>query len=351
MKVAVVGAGPAGVSAAYFLKAYDRDNAIAVDLIERLGGDNYSRYHDMCGEAVSDYLFTELKPLKPDGIVEKIRLIREYWPGNIEINTRVNGCILDRAQFLISVIDKFKKAGGIFENRVVEAINQKDGRVTLKFKEESREYDYVIAADGANSQIREFLGIRGNSRYCIQYIIDKEPEHGTLIFYYDKEYEGDYKWVFPHGDNTKVGYPLITGRVFKPDEQILTKQTRAIGYGGIAKYLDGRILLIGDAACQTNALTKGGIRPGMFAGKLAAKAIINENPKQYETEWLKTKFSSKIFITAFKKLSCMDNDELREHMEPFSNSSILLAYLKCQLSHREYRELYSAYKLSGEVGW
>jgi len=53
-KVLVVGAGPAGTSTAFFLKHFDKNNIFNVDLIERLPSDKFSRYHDMCGEAISN---------------------------------------------------------------------------------------------------------------------------------------------------------------------------------------------------------------------------------------------------------------------------------------------------------
>ena len=355
--VLVVGAGPAGVSAAYFIKHHDKSNSINVDLVERLDSEMYKQYHDMCGEAVSKYLFDELLPLKPRGIVEEIKLIREYWPGDIEIDTPVKGYILDRAQFLESIIDEFRKKDGYFENKPVKAVSQRDSKVNVKFGDESKDYDYVIAADGANSMIRKSLGISGRTRNFIQYIIDKEPEQGTLVFKYDEKYGGDYEWIFPHEGKTKIGYPLIRDKVFKPKGEILEKQSRAIGYGGINRYVHGRILLVGDAACQTNALTKGGIRAGMIAGKIVANAIINGNPKKYESEWLRTDFSSDVFNESFKQLKNMNNRDLQKHIEPFKDVNMdsfyqrSVLYIKTLLLYRKYIKLYKAYDLANEAGW
>ena len=59
--VLVVGAGPAGVSAAYFIKQYDKNDLIDVDLVERLNWGKYQQFHDMCGEAISKNLIDELE--------------------------------------------------------------------------------------------------------------------------------------------------------------------------------------------------------------------------------------------------------------------------------------------------
>ena len=76
--VLVVGAGPAGSSAAFFSKFLDEDDKREVCLIERLDNQKYLNYHEMCGEGVSDDLFSDISPIKPSCILEKIRKVREY---------------------------------------------------------------------------------------------------------------------------------------------------------------------------------------------------------------------------------------------------------------------------------
>lgn len=355
--ILVVGAGPAGVSAAYFIKQYDKNDSINVDLVERLNLDKYQQYHDMCGEAISKSLIEEIAPLKPKGIIAQINLIKEYWPGAIQIDTEMNGYLIDRGIFFKSIIDEFEKLGGHFDNKTVKTLKQKNDEVNVNFGDKSKNYDYVIASDGANSMIRKNLGIHGKTRTFIQYIIDEEPKQGVLEFFYDEQYKGDYKWIFPHEDKIKIGYPLLPTKKFKPEGKILKKQSRKIGYGGIDKYVAGRILLTGDAACQTNPITKGGIRAGMIAGKLAADAIVKEDPKKYEKEWLKTDFSNKIFLKSFEKLEKMNNEMLEEHIKPFKNVNIKnvyqrsFLYLKLLLFYRKHMDLYKAYNLSNKVGW
>lgn len=355
--VLVVGAGPAGVSAAYFIKQYDKNDLIDVDLVERLNWGKYQQFHDMCGEAISKNLIDELAPLKPQGILEKIKLIREHWPGEIIIDTKMAGYMIDRTAFFKSIIGEFERLGGKFKNKSVKNISQKNNKIKIKFEDKLKEYDYVIASDGANSIIRKKLDIDGRTRIFIQYIVDAEPNHGILEFFYDEKYNGDYKWIFPHENQTKIGYPLIPGRKFEPKAKILKKQSRAIGYGGVKKYVDNKVLLVGDAACQTNPITKGGIRAGMIAGKLAAKAIVNNNPSKYEEEWLKNDFSSNIFNESFEKLKKMDNKMLEEHIKPFMNVDLqntyqrTILYLKLLLFYRKYTKLYKAYELSNRAGW
>ena len=357
IKVLIVGAGPAGCAAAYFLKHFDDDGKIDAELVDRLKPNKYEMYHDMCGECVSKDSLADIKPLEPEGIVGNINLIREFYPKNIETMTKMNGFLIDRPKFFNSISYEFVKLGGEKYTDVVKDFLQKKNKVKIKFNEGYKEYDYIIAADGANSFFRKKLGLVGHTKTLIQYIVDKEPEKETIKFHYDEKYKGDYLWEFPHEANVKVGFPLIKGNIFKLNEKILKKQARMVAYGGLDKYSHGRILLVGDAACQTNPITKGGIRPSFVAGKIAAEAIIHENPKNYDVKFNNTKFSSKKINEAFESLKNMDNNELAEHIKPFINNESkfmfpnILFYLKTLLFYRRYIKIYQAYEICDKYGW
>lgn len=351
--VLVVGAGPAGCSAAFFSELLDADNKCEIILIERLDNQKYLNYHDMCGEGVSEFLFRDIAPIKPSCIIEKIRKVREYWPGDIEIETTMEGYILDRPLFLKGIVDQYIKLGGKYiQNSLVDFI-EKEGEIKVKLSDgEFVKTKYLIAADGANSLIRKKIGIGGRVKPFIQYVVDNEPEHDTLIFEYDEKWKGDYKWEFPHGKTTKVGFPFLKhSDREKAEGTILAKQTRMVGFGGVGNNVHGNTLLVGDAACHSNPLTKGGIRPGMVSGKMAAEAIINDNPLEYDKKWKKSDFASPIFLQAFDRLKEMDNLDLARHMRPFRRGFNVFSTIKSLLFYRKYLELYKAYYLSNRVGW
>ena len=351
--VLVVGAGPAGSSAAFFSKFLDDYNKREICLLERLDNQKYLHYHEMCGEGVSEDLFKDISPIKPSYIIERIRKLREYWPGDIEIETSMNGYIIDRPLFLKGIIDQYVKLGGKYiQNSLVDFV-EKERETKVKLSDGGIiKTTYLVAADGANSLIRKKLGIEGRTEPFIQYVMDKEPEHDTLIFEYDEKWEGDYEWEFPHGENTKVGFPFVDHRDSeKIGGKILAKQTRIVGFGGIGNNMHGNILLVGDAACHSNPLTKGGIRAGMVSGKMAAEAIINDNPLEYDKKWKQSDFASPLFLQAFNRLKEMDNRELVRHMEPFRKGVNVFSTIKSLLFYRKYLEIYKAYDLSDKVGW
>ncbi|MBA7514312.1 hypothetical protein ES705_06337 [subsurface metagenome] len=351
--VLVVGAGPAGSSAAFFSKFLDADNKRKICLLERLDNRKYLHYHEMCGEGVSEDLFRDISPIKPSYIVEKIKKVREYWPRDIEIETTMNGYIIDRPRFLNGIVNQYVKLGGKHIQNSLVDFAEKEREIKVKLCDgEFLKTKYLIAADGANSSIRKKLGIKGRVKPLIQYVVDEEPEHDTMIFEYDEKWEGDYKWVFPHGETTKVGFPFLKHRDReKIERKILVKQTRIVGFGGIGNNVHGNILLVGDAACHSNPITKGGIRPGMVSGKMAAEAINIDNPLEYDEKWKRSDFSSPLFLQAFNRLKDMDNRELAWHMKPFRKGFSFFSTIKSLLFYRKYLEIYKAYDLSNKVGW
>lgn len=348
--VLVVGAGPSGVSTAFFLKYFWPD--CEAYLVERLRGNRFSDYHNMCGEAVNASIKRDIAPLKLSNILNEIESIIDVWPGGVQTTTRVNGYIIDRAKFLRSIIKEYCNLGGIYLTDCVVDFKQRNSGIDVKLSNGGViNARYVVAADGANSMIRKKVGLNSESRLLLQYLVGKKAKYkSSLVFEYDEEYRGEYKWVFPNGDNTKIGFPYPPLRSKIPKSGILKKQVRLVSFGGVKDYVLKNVLLVGDAAGQNNPLTKGGIRPGMVAGKMAAKAIADKDPMQYDRLWKSSDFGSKVFIKAYNKVKVMSNKELEYHAKiltergPFSWVKMLLLYSK-------YLEIYKAYEMSSKVGW
>jgi flavin-dependent dehydrogenase len=341
--VLVVGAGPAGVSAAFFIKFLDKNNQFNVTLAEKLPWSRYQVYHRMCGEAISRLAFDELAPIKPVEVIEKIKKIQEVYPGGIKIQTQSQGFVLNRAHFLKKYISEFEKLGGNFVNDSIINVVLIKGKVLVNFKENGQKiFNYLVAADGASSTLRRmFLEDSILIKPFVQYLVHKKVPHDVLTFIYDQKYRGDYSWIFPNGNNTKIGFPIIDGVPFEVEEKIIKKQVRLIAFGGLNSLSKGNIVFVGDSACQTNLITKGGIRPAMVAGRIAAKAILELNPTLYEQSWKLTPFASKLPAIAFACLKKMDNKKL----EIFAKK-----ILSNKISKKE-SFLFDSFELCNKYGW
>jgi flavin-dependent dehydrogenase len=305
----------------------------------------------MCGEVVSKWLFEEIAPLKPDGIIGKVRRIANHWPEGITLEEAVEGAFLDRPAFLRSVIRAYKSLGGVYSEGEAKVVSQTSDKVRVDLDGRLNEYDYVIACDGANSSVRRELGLIGRTEQLMQVIADESPEEGVVHFYYDERYNGGYRWAFPHEGKVKIGWPLSAKLELPAGGKILTRQSRAIGYGGLSRYVRGRVLLAGDAACQTNALTNGGIRNGMVAGKMAAEAVSSGQPEAYDYSWKRSKYASHSFLESFDRLSRMPNKELSKHIRPLMGRSKVLTAFNCALFYTKYLSLYRSYNLAARYGW
>jgi len=350
-KVLVVGAGPAGASTAYFLKRGDEEDKLDVKIIERLDETRHPLYHDMCGEVISEKLLSEVGDMPVKGIVEKIHTAKEYWPGDITITTKIDGLAIDRNLLLEAIRETYPNLGIEYGQASLSSLAPYDNITKVRLGDKVESYDYVIGADGANSIVRKSIGAKGRITTAMQFIVDEKPDPGVIHIHYDEMYKADYKWIFPHGSNTKIGFPLESHRHLPEPKFIVAKQARSIGFGGVDKYVMGNILLVGDAACQSNPLTKGGIRSGIIAGKLAAEAVLNERPQSYQEGWMKTGFSNGLFMKAYNDLTDMKNDELFKHIKPFGNYKPLYTELILLLKYQKYLHLYKAYKLTEKFGW
>lgn len=345
----VVGAGPAGATAAFFLKFYDKSKRVL--LIDKLDGERYNTYHRICGEAVRAATIDELKPLRIDGIVERIHHVREFF-GETKLALPVDGLLLNRVVMLKSIIEQFKELGGTYRNSRFLGLEIKDDKIIMETNEGILHTKYLIGADGAHSTVRKKLKIP-DPGICVatQYIIDKEPEHGVLHFYFDGKYKGNYKWIFSNGDTTKIG--IVGGHLNKEEisGEILQKQSRSIAFGGTRDIVKGNVLLIGEAAGQANAFSKGGIRPGMNAGRWAAEAIINDNPDLYRRKWLNSKFNSKLSIYILKRFRQMSHEEISNHLNPFIKYDGIMSYIVAALFYTRYLKLYYANYVSNDYAW
>jgi digeranylgeranylglycerophospholipid reductase len=345
----VVGAGPGGCAASYFLKMMRPD--LKILLIERLTGDRFTRYHRMCGEAISSRAFKELDPIRPQRILNRIRFAEEIWPDDLHITSKADGYIIDRSSFLQDLIQEFEVMGGEVSNESVKAVAPCKEGLDLELKSGRRmRCSFLIGADGACSRVRK--DIFGEDPPVVvsarQYLLKGEMPGDVIRFHYGSKYGGGYKWEFPLGKMTKVGFPAGTDSI---DSQPVESHARRIPVGGLSKLVKGRTCLIGDAAAQANPLTFGGIRTAMVAGRQAAEAISGGDLTSYERWWRSSKYSSPIFLEAYRVLMDMTEDEMKDSVVPFRGGYGPLPYARAYLTRPGYRDLYKAYRLTSEYGW
>jgi flavin-dependent dehydrogenase len=97
---------------------------------------------------------------------------------------------------------------GVFRNESFASLAQNKESLKVETSSSVSKYKYLVAADGAESSVRNCLGIKkGTIKTLVQYVLDEESQdHNTLELFHDEKYQGDHKWVFPNGSSVKVGF-------------------------------------------------------------------------------------------------------------------------------------------------
>ncbi len=303
--VLIVGAGPAGSSAA---KAAARAAAkvLLVEKREVIGRPV------RCAEFVPRML-AETVALPPACVAREVSTTKVYLPGGEERTFNSPGFILDRARFDQMLAREAQKEGTrVWVN--TSCIGRDGDEVTLKRGREeiSVAAKVVVGADGPRSTVASWIN-EANVDFVVarQYEMPlASPMDGTEI-YFTPELFGGYGWLFPKKETANVGVgvrlergrrPALQGkldafvkrlaRAGKVGPEPLAVTAGLIPVGGPGRTVAGNVILVGDAAGQTHAITGGGIPQavvcGEVAGRVAAAAARDDNLgllSRYEDEW------------------------------------------------------------------
>jgi digeranylgeranylglycerophospholipid reductase len=243
-------------------------------------------------------------------IQQKVKNMRTYFPGGEVQVAGMQGWIVDRPLFDQSLGKQAADAGAeLLVDARVTGLLKKDGHVQgviYKKNDIKKEVQagVVVGADGVFSRVAKWSGLppqrKEDVAICPQYemtnVVLDDPTVAET--YFGVNYApGAYVWVYPTGKSSaKVGLGIKKSLAeLKPKEYLdrfigehpLAKKkfenaivtsmlTGLVPLGGPLQrtYSDG-VLLVGDAAGMTDAISGAGIISGILAGKLAAK-VINE---------------------------------------------------------------------------
>lgn len=317
--IIVVGAGPAGSTAARYAAA----GGAKVLMLEK---DRDVGYPVRCGEAVSHEGVIQFIQPDPKWIASTVTKFRLVAPNGKSVVPKLDGAgyVLERRIFDYEVAKLAAKEGAeIITKAYVYDLLREEGKITgvralIKDKKVDIRSKIVIAADGVESRIGKMAGINTTCHIrdmesCAQMTLSGvEVDEDVLDFYFgDNVSPGGYLWVFPKGKNTaNVGLGLAVEEAKKKSaikylHEFVEKKfpkaamlTHIAGGVPCAKTCDDivkeNVILVGDAAHQVNPVSGGGIISGMIGGmiggQVAAEAIQQGNIshlKEYDKRWHK----------------------------------------------------------------
>lgn len=301
--VLIVGAGPAGSSAA-LASAGMGAKVIMLEKKKQVG------VPVQCAEYVP-WQITQEVVLPKDVIAQQIVVMRTHLPDGEVKETQARGFIIHRNLFDQHLTKTAFDAGAeIFLQ--TRAVGYENGVVRVKHGKQELQIKarVIIGADGPYSTVGKWMG-QGNTEfiYTAQYQMHLCHGLNSTEVYFRKDIPGGYGWVFPKGTVANVGVGVDLQFGVKPREalhrfveylhaygiikpEVIKRTGGVIPTGGLVKRLhQGNMLLVGDAAGMAHPITGAGISNavicGRMAGEIAAKAVLKNNLdvlNEYEEE-------------------------------------------------------------------
>jgi len=296
--VIIVGAGPAGAAAGYWL---GEAGCRAVVLEKR----TLPRYKPCGGgvpKAVLDRFPFDLSP-----VVERwIRRVRFRFSDGREAVARLPDCpiaMVMRDRFDLRMIDHVQAK--VRENAYVVALEQEaTGVAVTTASGETLRARYLIGADGASSRVSWLAGLRRGRQMGVAMEAEApvtedllEEYQDTALFVFGTPPNG-YLWVFPKAEHLSVGIGTFQGRASNIKHLLQTEMAKlGIHIDGVRlrghplpvhlkhePLHRGRVLLTGDAAGLMDPLLGEGIRHAVDSGRLAAESVLNDDPASYSRQ-------------------------------------------------------------------
>jgi flavin-dependent dehydrogenase len=283
-EVVIIGAGPAGLKCAEVLGNAGKK----VMLLEK----NKEIGPKVCAGGLTRKSFRYLN-LPPELIERKYQTT--IW------HSIYNKGTLKFGEDLIYTVDRHKLGQWQFRrlnnNFVTVRINSTATAITKEWveinKSEKIRYEYLVGADGANSLVRKYLGLKTKFLGVgFQYIVPDKYDNLEL-FFDSKLFKCWYAWIFPYNDKTSIGsgyFPeFISGKKSRENFDLwLKKYNIDVSRGEFQAhpincdyrgYKFGNVYLAGEAAGLAEGFSGEGIYPALISGEEIAKKILDPNYK------------------------------------------------------------------------
>ncbi|KXS42345.1 MAG: geranylgeranyl reductase [Methanolobus sp. T82-4] len=378
----VIGAGPAGSITAKTAA----EKGLSVLLIEKRQeiGDPVR-----CAEGVSKVCLKKHIDLDDRWICADVKGSRIFAPDGtmIEMAEEVAGAevgyVLERKLFDRALAYESAKAGvEVFVKTRATGLIIEDGfvrGVRIMHRGEEREVrcKIVIGADGVESKVGRWAGIDTSLKpvdieTCAQFLMSNTGIDQEYCYFYlgNEVAPAGYIWIFPKGnDLANVGIGILGSKSGQktaveyledfvadkfPDARVLEVDVGGVPVSGsIDKTIANGLMLVGDAARQSDPITGGGIvnamEAGEIAGEVAYEAIssgdLSETKlREYEKKWRSTVGleidNSLIVKNVFIKITDKELNDLAHSLKNVNFSTMSLLDL-----------LYALFKANRRLLW
>ncbi len=282
----IVGGGPAGSSAAYHLAKA----GLAVLLLEQAVLPRYKPCSGAVSPSVAQWFDFDFAP----AIDAQVQRVRYTWKLGDAVDAQLETepiWSVKREVFDQFLIEQAKAQGAeVRDQTAVMGVEFKGDSWQVEAAQAVLTGRYIIAADGAKGPMADWLGFKRHKvreAGVLEISTDLPVENGAFSFEFGLAKQGCV-WSFPKQKGYSVGVSSFVGGSLKDLKTPLREYAPALGarfeqgefYTHPLKLWDGnydlhsdRALLAGEAAAIVDPLTAEGIRPAMFSGVMAARAI------------------------------------------------------------------------------
>ena len=323
---AVVGAGPAGSTAARFLSERGHD-VILIDRKEVVG------VPKQCAEGLYAACLPEFTTASGDFLTGKIRYLQVVFPNLASYRVRCDLQMLDRPKFDQHLLRLAEGSGAqVALGEKVERVRPESGEVFLSGGEVIRA-ETIVGADGPASRVAKSMGIKNRLVPAAQ-VEMRWPQDDAIYAYLDHDLcphatsttqncRSYSCWIFPKNElgTANVGclgtFPTLERFIskYKIEGEVVEKNGGSIPLGVAERLQQGRAVLIGDAGGLTNPFTGGGLYPAARSARIAADAIdrfLRSETKgiEYEARMRRDFVASGLHLKARDALAALSNEEL-----------------------------------------
>ncbi|MEO1590432.1 MAG: geranylgeranyl reductase family protein [Cyanobacteria bacterium J06632_22] len=286
----IIGAGPAGATAAYHLARCDR----RVLLLEKAKLPRYKPCTGAVSPSVVQWLPVDFSP----AIDFKTRRVRYTWKLADAVEAELETepiWMVQRSVFDAFLVEQAASQGAAVQDGTpVIGISKTDQGWQVMLPNGAQTARYLIAADGAVGSTAAWLGfktLKARQATVLEVPVTTSPPPSAVYPAINFEFglvKQGCAWSFPKQGGVALGVTRFVGGDLNQPQQLLSDYATALGldasqgtfYRHPLQLWQGRralhthqALLVGEAAGLVDPLAAEGIRPAMYSGTRAAEAI------------------------------------------------------------------------------
>ena len=285
----IVGAGPAGASAAYHLSKKGH----SVLLLEKASLPRYKPCGGGVSPQIAEWFDFDFEPV----ISQKVTRARYTWKLGDAVETDLSLPIwmVRRNEFDHYIVQQAQRQGAVLQDdtKATGIAFEADCWQVTTSRNETLTGTYLIAADGARGPLAKWLGF-AKRKTSVAGAIEIEPkvtvENSHVVHFEFGLLKNGYVWNFPKSDGYSIGSGAFCTNQRKGGDLVQPMVDYAASFGvegdrtqkhghpvclwnGDQTLHTQNALLAGEAACVVDPFTAEGIRPSIFTGIKAAEAI------------------------------------------------------------------------------